>query len=65
MSIEKHESHQQKPRDVKRPVAQPASAGPAAPLELVGLELQDEDFGGDPYNRTGQFCVIDLKNKEQ
>jgi len=65
MSIEKHESHQQKPQDMKRPIARPAPVGPAVPLELVALEIQDEDFGGDPYNRTGQFCVIDLKNKEQ
>jgi len=65
MSIEKHESHQQKPQHVKRPVARTTAIDPARPLELVALELQDEDSGGDPYNRTGQFCVIDLKNKEQ
>ena len=33
-------------------------------LEVLSLEFE-EDVGGDPYNRTGQFCVIDLKNREQ
>ena len=37
---------------------------PNQQLQVLSLELED-DAGGDPYNRTGQFCVIDLKNKEQ
>ena len=37
---------------------------PDRQLEVLSLELE-EDAGGDPYNRTGQFCVIDLKNKAQ
>ena len=37
---------------------------PNQQLQVLALELE-EDGGGDPYNRTGQFCVIDLKNKEQ
>jgi len=65
MSIEKFESRDQKPLDMKRPVARTTSIGPAKPLELVALELQDEDLGGDPYNRTGQFCVIEVRDKEQ
>ena len=34
-------------------------------LGALSLEIEDDDFGGDPYNRTGQFCQIELKNKEQ
>jgi len=26
--------------------------------EVVALELDDSDFGGDPYNHTGSFCVL-------
>ena len=34
-------------------------------LGVLSLEIEDDDFGGDPYNRTGQFCQIELRNKEQ
>ena len=27
-------------------------------------ELQDDNFGEDPYNRTGQFCRLALKDRE-
>jgi hypothetical protein len=28
-------------------------------VEIVSLEIaEDPDAGGDPYNRTGSFCVI-------
>lgn len=31
--------------------------------ELDGLALADEpDIGGDPYNNTGQHCVIDTSD---
>jgi hypothetical protein len=34
-------------------------AGARAPEpEVVALELDDSDFGGDPYNHTGSFCVL-------
>jgi hypothetical protein len=26
--------------------------------EIVALEIEDNDFGSDPYNRTGSFCVL-------
>jgi hypothetical protein len=33
-------------------------------VEVVSLEIADEfDSGGDPYNRTGSFCVI--KNPDE
>jgi len=25
---------------------------------VAALELDDSDFGGDPYNHTGSFCVL-------
>ena len=37
---------------------------PGRQVQVLSLEI-DEDQGGDPYNRTGQFCVVDLKNKDQ
>ena len=55
-----------------KPVAAPGDEQQEAPdtvpnqkLRFLSLEVQDDDFGGDPYNRTGQFCQIELKNKEQ
>lgn len=41
-----------------------ASTVPNKQLHMLSLEV-DEDSGGDPYNRTGQFCIVALKNKEQ
>ena len=34
-------------------------------IEVTSLQIeQDPDVGSDPYNRTGQFCVVDIvKNK--
>ena len=37
---------------------------PDKQLQVLSLET-DEDSGGDPYNRTGQFCIVALKNREQ
>lgn len=34
-------------------------AGAKAPEpEVVALAIDDSDFGGDPYNHTGSFCVL-------
>jgi len=34
-------------------------AGSKAPEpEVVALEIDDSDYGGDPYNHTGSFCVL-------
>lgn len=38
---------------------------PARQIDLVSLEIEDDDAGGDPYNRTGQFCLAALRNLEQ
>jgi hypothetical protein len=36
---------------------------PQQQIELLTLELE-EDSGGDPYNRTGQFCLAELKKQD-
>ena len=41
-----------------------ADTVPNKRLQVLSLEV-DEDSGGDPYNRTGQFCIVALKNREQ
>lgn len=49
---------------LKTPVAAGMPAGSIAKStktpepEVVALELDDSDFGGDPYNHTGSFCVL-------
>ena len=37
---------------------------PGRQLEFLSLEIED-DAGGDPYNRTGQHCLAELKNLER
>jgi len=39
-----------------------ADAGAKKPVpEVVNLELdKNDDFGSDPYNRTGSHCVLEL-----
>lgn len=37
-----------------------AGAKPPAP-EVINLEIdEDDDFGSDPYNRTGSHCVLKI-----
>ena len=39
-----------------------AAAKPQAP-EVINLEIdEDDDFGSDPYNRTGSHCVLKIDN---
>ena len=33
-------------------------------LEVLSLELEDDNSGGDPYNRTGSFCQLELEDRE-
>lgn len=35
--------------------------GEDAEIEALSIS-DDDDFGGDPYNRTGSFCVPDFKD---
>jgi hypothetical protein len=37
-----------------------AGAKPQTP-EVINLEIdEDDDFGSDPYNRTGSHCVLKI-----
>ena len=36
------------------------TAKPAKDIKVVSLEIDDDDFGGDPYNHTGSHCVIKI-----
>ena len=37
-----------------------AKSAKAPEPEVVALEIDDGDFGGDPYNHTGSFCALDF-----
>ena len=44
-----------------------ADSGPPAPgqpEEPLTLRI-DDDAGGDPYNRTGQHCLAELKDRQR
>ena len=35
--------------------------GRSHPMEVEELEIdENDDFGSDPYNRTGSHCVLEL-----
>jgi len=35
--------------------------GRSRPMEVEELEIDEsDDFGSDPYNRTGSHCVLEL-----
>ena len=38
---------------------------PRQSIDLLALEIEHDDAGGDPYNRTGQFCLAELKRRDQ
>jgi hypothetical protein len=40
-------------------------ASPQKKVDLLALEIETDDSGGDPYNRTGQFYLADLKRQER
>ena len=45
--------------------ADTAVSGLRQGVELVSLEMADDpDSGGDPYNRTGQFCIIKIQDDD-
>jgi len=50
---------------IKVIVEQPAQAARAAKVEVVSLSIDEHfDAGGDPYNRTGNFVALELKDAE-
>lgn len=42
-----------------------SQAGRGQGIKIVSLKIADElDSGGDPYNRTGQFCIIKIRDED-
>ena len=37
---------------------------PVKGVRMLSLEIE-ENLGGDPYNRTGQFCLLDIKKRDR
>jgi hypothetical protein len=37
---------------------------PVKGMRVLSLQIEEEDLGGDPYNRTGHFCLLDIKERE-
>lgn len=34
---------------------------PAKDIQVIALSIdEDDDFGSDPYNRTGSHCVLEI-----
>ncbi len=64
MSIEKVIARVASAQHAGRRRPQPEEQGekPARPPEFLSLSIED-DAGGDPYNRTGQHCLADVKKR--
>jgi len=42
-----------------------SQAGRGQGVEILSLKIADElDAGGDPYNRTGSFCIIKKRDAD-
>ena len=42
-----------------------SQAGRGQGIEILNLKIADNpDAGGDPYNRTGQFCIIKIRDDD-
>ena len=46
----------------RHPRPEKQGEAPAGQQEFLSLSIED-DAGGDPYNRTGQHCLADLKKR--
>lgn len=47
-------------RSAQRPARK--SIEPKPDVEVIALEIdEDLDLGGDPYNRTGSHCVVEIR----
>ena len=66
MSIEKTAAEQVIRRDAHegRRQLDAAATAPNGHLKVLSLEFEDDNFGADPYNRTGQFCQIELDDRD-
>ncbi len=67
MSIDKLATESPPHGSTRKPDPGPGdtSAMPRLQIELPALAIEDDDCGGDPYNRTGQFYLADLKKRGQ
>ena len=65
MSTQKTTAKEAPLQSTKRDATQ-ANAADAkiSQLKVLSLELEDDNLGADPYNRTGSFCQLDLKDRE-
>lgn len=54
------------PRNSKRDPDDTSAKRSLQDVEITSLEVDDDyDGGNDPYNRTGQFFVLQLKEKDR
>ena len=69
MSNEKHtldpsDEARRVPRDLKGEDV-PGKEKAASDVEVVSLEIEEDfDLGGDPYNRTGSYCIITPRDED-
>jgi len=66
MSIEKTTAEAAKLRNAREGSSRldTAATVPNGHLKALSLEFEDDNFGADPYNRTGSFCQLGLKDRE-
>ena len=63
MSTGKTTSEELVPAD--EPQVTPSETVANRVIRLLSLDVEEDDAGGDPYNRTGQFCKIDIRDREE
>jgi hypothetical protein len=66
MSIEKSTAEEAIARNAQEGSGQldAAATAPNGHLKVLSLEFEDDNFGADPYNSTGQFCRLALKDRD-
>lgn len=64
MSIEKNAAWKAEQKREQRQ-ASAENETPVAGVRVLSLQIEEEDLGGDPYNRTGQFYLHDIKERER
>lgn len=66
MSIEKTTAEEAIARNAQegRGRLDAAATAPNGHLKVLSLEFEDDNFGADPYNSTGQFCLPALKDRD-
>ena len=64
MSSERTTAWKAVPRPA-REHAKPEDETPAKGVQVLSLDVDEEDTGGDPYNHTGQFYIDALRKRER